>query len=171
MIRWFSSDLHLGDPWAARRRYCGDDVEKMNNWLASRWDKTIGEDDTVFLLGDVAAGMPLEQVAEWITARPGRKHLILGNQDLDEDPNDRAWLAAGFDSVAMEARIMFHQTEVTLSHYPLVDHGGVVFHGHTHSPTKVAMSDLDTILVHVGWEAWRRYVPERDILDAIMNGG
>jgi calcineurin-like phosphoesterase family protein len=38
MSRWFTSDLHLGDPYMAKRRYCGDDVAKHDAWLAKRWD-------------------------------------------------------------------------------------------------------------------------------------
>lgn len=161
MIRWFSSDLHLGDPHMARRRYCGDDVAKHDAWLAARWDAKIAPEDSVWLLGDVVAGMSLEDFTYWLAARPGRKHLIIGNWDLDLEKDLNVWRATGFESVSVGKQLTLLDGDlVQLSHYPL-EIPGRVLHGHTHKKAKATRPGV----VHVGWDAWRRYVPEYDLIN------
>lgn len=49
------------------------------------WLKSVGEDDTVVIAGDVSWGLKQEEAAydlRWIDALPGKKILIKGNHDL-----------------------------------------------------------------------------------------
>lgn len=167
-MRWFTSDLHLGDPWTARMRYCKDDVAKQDGWLAARWDTKIAASDEVWVLGDVCRHPDgLDYVAAWLHQRPGTKHLVMGNWDhaLSSDPWH--WLDVGFSTVYSDvAHIELDAgCHAALCHYPdrPYPQGLVLLHGHTHRRKKIT----DRGIVHVGWEAWRRYVPEPDVLDAL----
>lgn len=49
------------------------------------WEKTIGEEDTIFIPGDVSWGLRLDEAMadfEWINALPGHKVITKGNHDL-----------------------------------------------------------------------------------------
>lgn len=84
MTTYFSSDLHFshkniltlsGRPFAS--------VEEMNEAIISRWNGTVRDDDTVWVLGDVAMGSIADSLA--LCARlNGNKILLCGN-------HDRAW--------------------------------------------------------------------------------
>lgn len=173
-MRWFTSDLHIGDPWAAKLRYNGighDAVFKHDNWLASRWDKNIGDDDVVFILGDLIAGVHAQQnlsyVRTWLRDRPGSKVLIVGNQD--EDAHDHPGEVLGVDHYFDElSERLTDGAWVRMSHYPTTafNQDEVLLHGHTHQ--RVRYSHLGNRLrVHVGWDAWRRFIPEQDLVDYI----
>ncbi len=169
MTVWFTSDLHIGDPWTTKMRYCQDDVDKHDNWLASRWDATVAPDDTVWLLGDVAVGPTRQRFSEWLTARPGTKHLILGNHD--EGYADYQWLWFGFTSVQRGKVLHLGEgVHAHLSHYPTAKdrpRGMTGLHGHTHRRVKATRDDDRTPLIHVGWEAWRRLIPQDELIDLI----
>lgn len=81
MTTWFTSDLHLGH--ARIIELCNrpfSSVDEMNERIIENWNDNVQEDDTVYVLGDVALGtlgdsLPLcEQLA-------GRKYLVPGNHD------------------------------------------------------------------------------------------
>jgi len=52
--------------------------------MAEAWDRTVAEDDTVLLPGDLSWAMTLEKAGEdlgWVGDRPGRKLILRGNHD------------------------------------------------------------------------------------------
>jgi calcineurin-like phosphoesterase family protein len=159
MSRWFTSDLHLGDPWAAKLRYCKGDFDKMAVTLGQRWDSRIRDDDDVYIVGDVfLKGWSIGQVSEWLAARPGTKHVILGNQDREEFI--QLLPVAG---ITHQMDLQFEGFWATLSHFPETRAwDDVLIHGHTHRRMKWHTSG-DQVQVHVGWEAWRRPVHESEI--------
>lgn len=162
MSRWFTSDLHLGDPYMAKRRYCGDDVAKHDAWLAKRWDAVVQPRDEVWVLGDVVNGMSKARFALWLQKRPGFKHLVIGNWDEEMTSDLRVWQALGFSSAQFTALITLSNGQTArLTHAPQrVEPGDpVVLHGHTHRPAKTS-----PVGIHVGWDAWRRYAREDDII-------
>ena len=64
----------FGEQWA------GHAERLKENWL-----KTVSEDDTVIICGDISWGIRLEEAEadfEWIRALPGKKLLFKGNHDL-----------------------------------------------------------------------------------------
>lgn len=81
MTTYFTSDLHLGHPNIIR--FCDrpfDGVPHMNARLAQLWNDTVTDDDTVWVLGDVALGT-LDESLAWIGRLAGRKILVPGNHD------------------------------------------------------------------------------------------
>lgn len=160
-MRWFTSDLHLGDLWASKLRYCPGDVPKMHEQLASRWDRRVKKDDTIWILGDVLLEdwIEVDAAAEWLAARPGRKHVVLGNHD---DPAQITRLPVSH--IVHTAHVRLGGRIVTMNHYPeTTARHGVLLHGHTHQPRKRAVREDGQINLHVGWEAWRRPASEHEL--------
>lgn len=52
----------------------------MNEALLANWADTVGEDDEIWVLGDVAVGR-IAETPPPIASLPGRKHLVPGNHD------------------------------------------------------------------------------------------
>lgn len=182
-----TSDTHINDKSVARRRYCGDDVEKMNRTLAEKWDYAVGVDSTVLVLGDVIIG-DVQAGFDWFRARPGKKILVAGNWDevhwMHEPSSDtlQKWLTINggpFEMVMpMKARVSLMGTEFEACHYPygrsekwsVVDEGRPLLHGHTHSSKKISTSSAGSLQVHAGWDAWRKLAPVPALLELARSG-
>lgn len=197
MTIFFTSDLHIGDRSVARYRGFGDDgAPYHDDTLARRWDRTVGDDDEVWVLGDLSGSQNRQAALEWVSDRTGTKHLITGNNDRAHPmhPDASAALALYlevFDSVASAGRQEWilpgrdTPTEVLLSHFPfsgegdrmedrftqwrLRDMGMPVIHGHVHTEKKVTYSDpKGTLQIHVGVDAWSLKPVPQDQLTALM---
>lgn len=106
----------------------------MNKTLVENWNRTIGQTDIVYHLGDFCfAGS-----AEWhylLSKLNGRIHLILGNHD---DKNIREGYIQLFESVSYQKRILIEGWTVYLNHYPYMCYPGykpytINLFGHIHS--------------------------------------
>lgn len=198
---FYTSDLHIGHEKVAairaerygfspestdpdeREALC---VEWHDRILAENWDGRITDDDTVIVLGDISVGGSAHQRAalEWVSKRPGVKHLIAGNHD-GVHPSHRdahKWFAAYADvfvSVFPFSRRKIAGREVLLSHYPysgdhishdrdvqyrLPDMGLPVLHGHTHSPERG-----DAHQIHIGVDAWYLSPVPQSAVEAILS--
>lgn len=170
MTQWFISDLHLGDETLLKRRY-SKSVDQMDAHLAACWDAKVGAEDEVWVLGDVARGRSEGYLRDWFEARSGTKHLILGNWDEWLTPDE--WrLRVGFRSAWVERFLTIGGVNVLMSHYPYGHRRNeedeyVLVHGHTHKPKKVSHAFNGSLMVHVGWDSWRRMVSENDIAKII----
>ena len=88
MTRFWTSDLHFGH--ANIIRYCNrpfGDVDEMNRSLIQRWNDVVGNDDEVWVLGDVAMGR-IGDTLGLIRQLHGTKILLAGN-------HDRCWAPSG----------------------------------------------------------------------------
>ena len=186
---WFTSDLHISHRFVAGLRGF-DDVEAHDAQLAANWDKVIRPVDQVWMLGDVCGTRGTEAAAlEWVSQRPGIKHLIAGNHDgchpmhHEAHKVQRAYLEV-FASVQQSAIRKISGQRVLLSHFPYGSPGGDhtdvirypewrfpndgrwLIHGHTHSNIQQRGRQL-----HVGLDAHDlRPVPLRWIEDRIAEG-
>ncbi|AFI24979.1 hypothetical protein [Mycobacterium phage SWU1] len=192
---WFTSDLHIGHKRLMEIRNLADDVEEHDATLAKAWDSVVGKDDTVWILGDISSGSTKGQIHAlgWISDRPGRKRLILGNHDGPHPMNRDAHKLVGaywmvFEHVSTAARIRVPlygdaggHTDVLLSHFPYVgdhtsedrhtqwrlrDDGKILIHGHTHSPM-ILSRHIHRRQIHVGIDAWGRLVSRDEIYDLV----
>jgi calcineurin-like phosphoesterase family protein len=184
-MRFFTSDTHFGH--ANIIRYSNrpfKDVSHMNEVLIKNWNETVGPDDEVFHLGDVALG-PWSEWDNVLTRLNGFKVLVVGNHDrvfkgMSTAQNERFYpLYAGwFDVVTDEVKNLrlSDGTMVNLSHFPytgdshdgdrydefrLADEGKTLIHGHTHAEfdkhgrdARVSRTAAGTLQVHVGQDAW-----------------
>lgn len=79
--RWFTSDLHLGHERIIE--LCNrpfDSVAHMNAEIVRRWNEVVYEEDTVYILGDLAMGKIVDSMA-LVAQLKGNKVLIPGNHD------------------------------------------------------------------------------------------
>jgi calcineurin-like phosphoesterase family protein len=139
MTTWITSDLHFGH--ANIMKFCPDararfhnDLAYMNEQMVIEWNDTIAEDDTVYILGDVAF-LPADKAVKILQRLNGRKILIEGNHDrkLLNDPSFRA----EFKEVHQYLRYVHDGTTVIMLHYPILEwdqmhRGSVHFYGHVH---------------------------------------
>ena len=159
--------------------------------LAHNWDRVVGRDDTVYVLGDIAMN-PKKGAFDWFRERPGKKILIAGNHDevagfRSKGLNARMrpeW-ADTFETITDFAFLKIGGHRVALSHYPydgegdrefeggdrllevrLRDEGVPLLHGHTHGRHQAHTSLKGTPMFHVGPDAWdMELVPEATIIE------
>ncbi|MBF6358099.1 hypothetical protein IU449_26750 [Nocardia higoensis] len=169
---WFVSDLHIQHAKVAELRGF-DDIDVHDAVLAANWDRVVRDTDQVWVLGDIVGRRGHEHVGlDWLTARPGVKHLVSGNHDAVHPMHSQAhkvlrvWLEV-FETIQSAAtrKVLGHR--VRLSHFPFmhdqdgdhtpelrhnewrpVDIGGWLLHGHTHSNVQQRGRQL-----HVGVDA------------------
>ena len=97
MKTFFIADTHFFDDTI--RRYENRPFEtalQMNEKLIENWNSVVGDDDQVFVLGDVSAGTQ-QQDKELISSLKGKKFLVLGNHDLHRSLEE--WRNIGFEQV------------------------------------------------------------------------
>ena len=170
MKTWITSDLHFGH--ANIKKFCPEtrgrfrDVEHMRETMITEWNQLVGQDDTVYMLGDVAF-LPAQDAVTIMHRLHGRKILIEGNHDrkLLNDPAFRAC----FESVHNYLRLTHNGQLVILFHYPIAEfdqmhRGAVHLHGHLHGNP----SGLEHYRVRdMGYDATGRIVTLMD--DAIAD--
>lgn len=179
---WFTSDLHIGHTKvAALRGYSS--VQDHDTAIVDHWWSKVGKRDQVWILGDLAVSSP-RHVLTLLDLLPGEKHLIAGNHDYchpmyrDAHKRQRQYLET-FASVQAFARRKVADKHLLLSHFPysldhtftprfnqwrLRDDGLWLMHGHTHGPERVHGHEL-----HVGWDAWGRFLPLNEIEELISD--
>lgn len=186
--------FHIGHRLVAGIRGFGSvedpDTEAHDACLAENWDRVVGHDDTVFVLGDISINPKRDKAFEWIQARPGRKHLIAGNHDEVHPMHSKALQAQmsapwrdTFLTMNPWLRLKMQGRTVLLSHFPyegegsrdiedrnveyrLKDAGLPLLHGHTHHTHTAHQSSSGTHMLHVGVDAWgMNLVPEATVLE------
>lgn len=146
---FFTSDLHFRHGNIIK--YCSrpfESVQEMNHALIQHWNKTINENDIVFILGDFAfADKP--KWRQLLNALHGEKYLILGNHDREEDIPEEC-----FTAICDIAQISIYDEELEgfatfiATHYPLATWAGINkghfnIHGHIHSTPDLSGTGFD----------------------------
>lgn len=177
----FTSDLHLGHVNVLE--YCGrpfHNVESMNQGLITRWNDQVNDEDTVYVLGDLAMGRTHETIP--LARRlAGTKILVRGN-------HDKATAATylregGFSDVVATTSVVLTGSSRTLElcHYPFAgdsrdadrfadrrprDRGQWLLCGHVHGAWRQRGR-----AINVGIDAWGgNLVTEADITGVIAQG-
>lgn len=193
-MRFFTSDTHFGHKRIIE--LCDrpfKDVDEMNEAIIQNWNEIVGEDDTVFHLGDVALGTIADSLP-LVGRLNGHKFLVIGNHDRLFQPErlsdkQRERWEGEYDKVfeysSPSLEIEINGEAVMLSHFPydgdshgedrhsgerLDDKGVPLIHGHTHQNKRISRSARGTLQVHVGMDAWGyRPVSEDTIANIIKN--
>ena len=142
---WFSSDLHFNHDKAFiyEPRGCSS-VEEMNAKIVDNFNSMIGENDTLYLLGDNMLGgsEKNEDGMRLLNSLHGNKILICGNHDGPS--RKRLYVQNGYpvyDALA----VVYYKIHFYLSHYPTITtnlqeenikQAVVNLHGHTHSKSR-----------------------------------
>lgn len=140
----FTSDTHFGDHRilrTARRPFAT--IAEHDAHLVARWRATVGPDDVVWHLGDVAPGYTSRQLDALLAELPGEKHLITGNNDDAATRTHPAWA-----SVHDYAEITEDGLLCILCHYPFrtwnrIGKGALDLHGHSHAMLKPLTRQYD----------------------------
>jgi len=191
MTVWFTADLHLGHSNIIK--YCGrpfGDVATMNDELIGRWNDTVADTDTVWVLGDVALG-PIDQTLALVDRLAGHKLLLAGNHDrcwVGHGRTAQAWTAryaaAGFEEIyqgEVPVRVDGTAVEVTACHFPYrgdshdddrypahrpIDRGGWLLHGHVHDRWRQRGR-----MINVGVDAWEYHPVSSQRIASLISAG
>jgi len=195
MTQWFTADLHLGHRNIID--YCNRpfvSVEQMNHELVRRWNAVVGDDDDVYVLGDLALGKLTETLGLAAGLR-GRKFLIPGNHDRCWPGHAKVrqrdyemYEAAGFRIMPPQEMMVVRDPnaapsyQLLMHHFPYqgdshdhdryvehrpVDDGRWLLHGHIHEKWRVKDR-----MINVGVDVWG-YAPvsQYTIMGLIERGG
>lgn len=140
MRRFYISDMHLfhktiisdcGRPYTS--------LKEMHNDLIIKWNRKVGKNDIVYIVGDVATTSKEDELLEVVNIFKilnGKKILIVGNHDRDSIKNFK--FRKSFTDIKEYVRIYDGGKKVVLFHCPMEywegDKKGVIhIHGHVHN--------------------------------------
>ena len=102
-------------------------VSAMNERIISNWNAKVSQEDTVYILGDVAMGQ-IEKAPALISRLNGKKILIKGNHDI--------FKLSDYTKYFRDIRSYHVMNGMILSHIPIskdsIARFGTNIHGHTH---------------------------------------
>jgi hypothetical protein len=111
-------------------------IEQMNERLVSGINNSVGQDDTLIMLGDVSFG-GFENIGIFMDRLVCKNvHLILGNHDHHIE-NNRGDIRSKFLTVQHYLEVNIEGRNFVLCHYPLqswngLNKGVIHLHGHVH---------------------------------------
>lgn len=149
---FFAADPHFNDDNIRRyERPHFESVQVMNEWMIKGWERVVGEDDNIFIVGDV--GREVHGSNSIIGNLPGKKHLILGNHDLEVDYDPLIfWRDAGFDFIYLYP--ILYGGFYIISHEPAYLNPQMPYaniHGHIHANKMVSAGKFNQY-INVSWE-------------------
>lgn len=137
---FYISDIHFNDQRVFDK--CSrpfKNIEEYKEQIITRWNAKVKDDDTVYVLGDVAEDS-YDEVIKIFKRLNGIKHFIIGNHDLKllsiiKNSNI-------FKSINFIDLIEDNGRKVCICHYPLMDwmefsREGYHVYGHIHNKTKL----------------------------------
>ena len=150
---FFTSDTHFGHSKIID--YCKrpfSSIEEHDKTLIQNWNNVVGQDDTVFHLGDFAYGNS-QFISNIIKQLNGNIILIKGNHDLR---NMNPALYNIFSDAVYQARILIDKQTVYLNHFPFLcfEHGDINLYkdnysiqlfGHVHSGPLTSSEDVNRL--------------------------
>jgi calcineurin-like phosphoesterase family protein len=134
---FFTSDTHYFHKNIMREDFSNrpfNDVDHMNEELIKSWNRVVGEDDTVYHLGDVSLGSA-SKTTEIIRRLNGHKHLILGNHEKSVMRKEATRNL--FESIQAGLNIRVDGIDLYLHHYACrvwnkSHRGSYHLYGHSH---------------------------------------
>lgn len=135
--RFLFSDPHFGHKnilLIADRPF--NTVQEMNESLIKNWNSVVGNDDTVYLLGDICMNMSKKTITELLYQLKGDIILIMGNHDWEFGKD--FWANTGRFSLVSPYPIILDKWFM-LSHEPMyltsnMPYGNI--YGHVHNDNK-----------------------------------
>lgn len=113
-------------------------IEQMNQRLVDNINNSVGQNDTLIMLGDVSFG-GFDNIGIFLDRLVCKNiHLILGNHDTHIN-NNRDNIRDRFLSVQHYLEVNINDRNFVLCHYPLqswhgLNKGVIQLHGHVHHP-------------------------------------
>ena len=192
--RWYTSDLHFGHRRILDLGRSFADVDEMHAEIVDRWNAVVGEDDEVWVLGDLMLGPTSDLPERCLSQMRGVKVLVPGN-------HDQCWLGHGHAQTRSSRKHLYRVLvgggfsriedcprphliageEVGLCHFPYdgdhtaqvrypewrpEDNGGWLLHGHVHDLWR-----QNGRQINVGCDAWDfTPISERHVAEMITAG-
>lgn len=158
---WFSSDYHFGHSREFIYKPRGfNSVEEMNEAIIARHNEVVGEDDDVYVLGDLMLG-DNENGLDCIERLNGRIHIVLGNHDTPAREMIYRYQLKNVVEVAAAIRLKYKKYHFFLTHFPCMTGNleresltqtTINLCGHSHCKNK--FQDMDkSIIYHVELDA------------------
>ena len=110
------------------------DTDEMDEYIAEQWLETVGEDDIVIHLGDIA--LKCAHLDEVLENLPGKKYLVMGNHDWCRTKT--YYRKRGFIEVYDNLEVEVDGVKVLLTHMPDLEAKVPNIHGHLHNATNFA---------------------------------
>lgn len=109
-----------------------NNTDKMDEVMIDRWNEIVGDEDTVYILGDFSWHNE-QRTVEILNSLAGRKVLIKGNHDRISPRISKC-----FVKICDYLEITDDKTRVVMSHYPMPFWNGqfrnsVHLYGHVHN--------------------------------------
>lgn len=135
---FYISDLHIGDQRVFE--LCRRPFKSLHDYeeeLISRWNKKVGPEDVVYILGDISNG-DIDHLKKVFNRLNGKKRLIKGNHD--EEYFMDYFIEKIVSTITSIKYIYDNDRLVFLCHYPVMDwnYGDKEIHhvyGHIHNKT------------------------------------
>ena len=150
---WFTGDWHLHHTNIIK--YCKrpfKTTEEMDCAILQNYKDTVGKNDTVYFLGDLAMDgrCTMAILPELVEHCGGNFTFIVGNHDRDKPKS----LLAAPTLYEFGVNTKVGPQDVTLCHYPLESwhktcHGSIHVHGHSHGRLREIPYRVD-----VGVDCW-----------------
>ena len=154
MATFFTADTHFGDAHILRRRGAAfADLAEHDEALVALWNETVGPEDEVWHLGDVAHGASRARCADLFARLNGVKRLVRGNHDTRR-VLDLPWAEPPVESARITVADPSGPQRLYLAHYahrawPGLWRGVRHLYGHTHAALADTRRSCD-----VGVDAW-----------------
>lgn len=148
MANYITSDLHLGH--RAIINYCPPtrghftDVDQMNETIVSNINSVVTEEDTLYILGDIAF-MPPARACEFLKRINGSKVIVWGNHDhklrrSTEFASQKSLMGVVWEGDYKEQTFVVDDVrqQIMMMHFPILEWNGkrrnsFHFFGHRHT--------------------------------------
>jgi len=110
---WFTADQHLGHFKIIK--YCRrpfSSKEEMNDTIITNWNRVVKPSDTIYILGDFALKIPVQEIRKLLKILNGKKFFILGDHDK------QIWKCSDLlEEITPLKKITIDNIPITLCHY------------------------------------------------------
>lgn len=146
---YFTSDTHFGH--ANVIKYCSrpfNNTAHMEDELIARWNANVGEDDTVYHLGDFGFQKPRDLI-DILWKLNGTIKLVPGNHDSNSFLNKVYEMpAVAVEVIDRYVELNHNGRKFVLCHYPIeswnnMSHGSIHLHGHSHGNSRAVPGRYD----------------------------
>ncbi|MFB2563932.1 hypothetical protein [Rhizobium sp. IMFF44] len=140
--KFYISDTHLGhERMLSMQPRPFTSIDEHDEYIVTAWNSVVGDDDIIYHLGDFAFNLSrdADRIRAIFGRLKGRKHLVIGNHDVDKKGSLHPTLSS-FDWAARPEhaiRTTDGGRDLWLSHYavrswPSQHYGSFHFFGHSH---------------------------------------
>ena len=142
-MKYYISDLHLFHRNVTRagknfddRPF--DDLDEMHGVVKEKWNAKVTNEDTVYILGDLAMRGTQEDLIAFVSTLNGHKVMIRGNHDNLKDPRYIQLFDEICDYKEIRDTLGGEDVKLVLCHYPILmwkdqHYGSILLYGHVHN--------------------------------------